>query len=105
MSGSILQTTHSGASQTMKYIVNNLEDVKQYANGSIWILFNRYSKEDDNEENRGKNDTQFKRYNNKRVIDKYNAIEVKKPNGDVNWEELNKYLSKINSYAPKDAKW
>lgn len=92
----IILKTHIGASKTMKELVSNISKYRKYADGDIWLMFNKAMIDNDF----------IRTGNGKLVLKKYTAIRLKAAGLPCTYESIEKeIIDKINSYVPKNAKW
>lgn len=94
--------THTGASLTMKEVIDSSNEYRKYADGEIWVMPNRARK--DNDVIFGKD-----KQGNKIVsqVKFYTAFKVKvvgKPATKIDQIEK-KIFDKIQNYVPQDGKW
>ena len=96
---SILVQTHTGAAMTMKKFIENNEQYRQYADGDVWMVFNK--KGVDSSIRKSSEDAKNKRI----VIEKYKALKIKSkgmPADSIN--DISREINdKILSYVPKGA--
>lgn len=93
----ILLKTHEGASRTMKQIIEETNELRKYADGQIWLLWNKANV-----------DSAFtKTKQGNLVLDRYGAVEVKKKGqAAIPFEEISSsVIEKINSYVPNTSQW
>ena len=80
---------------TMKEVVKDSNEYRKYADGDIWIFFNRA--EVDNSLIRGQSSF---------VVDRYTAIRIKEAGKPANYDAIEKeVIRKINSYVPSGSEW
>lgn len=108
----ILHDTHTGVSGTMSDIMKHTVDVRDYADGDIWIMFNRISRtgKDDLNKDIEKDDNYIKvtkGINGKSLFEvkRYTAVKIKDQKGDVYSksqikEQLKDVFEKILNYTP-----
>lgn len=95
VSSEIMFKTHIGAAKTMKELIANTTEYRNYADGDIWALFNK-----------GNVDNKFSTGETSFVVDFYTAIRLKKAGQPADYESIEqKIIDKINSYIPDDAQW
>lgn len=95
VSAEIMLVTHRGAAMSMKRLVKETNEFREYADGDIWIFFNRA--EVDNSLIRGQSSF---------VVDKYTAIRIKEAGKPADYDAIEKeVIEKINSYVPSDGRW
>lgn len=102
VSDEVMISTHKGASQTMKELVENSRFYNNYADGEYYILFNQLKI--DNEVER-MNDGRFikkpfyhvKRYFVVKIKDRLDFADISKIDQQI--------INKINSYVPQGAEW
>lgn len=95
VSSEIMFKTYIGAAKTMKELVANTTEYRNYADGDIWALFNKAMV--DNKFSKGK--TSF-------VVDFYTAVRFKKAGAPADYSAIEQQiLDKINTYVPADASW
>lgn len=127
VSDEIMFTTHTGASLTMKELVENSKKWSKVANGDYWILFNQAEVDNellqtdkDEEGNFSKDGTIYKdrvinpdgtlgkEITHRRknfIVKRYDAIKIKSRNKVANMADIEStIIDKINSYAPSDGK-
>lgn len=95
VSGEIMLKTHIGAAKTLKELVTNTTEYRQYADGDIWLLFNKANI-----------DNKLTKTQSSFIVDFYTAIRIKKAGMPANYEFVEQQIiDKINSYVPVDAQW
>lgn len=102
VSDDVMITTHTGASQTMKELVENSRLYNSYANGEYWILFNQEAI-----------DSEVIKQNTGEIIEKpfyfvkrYFAVKIKDKGDFADMSKIDQQIiDKINSYVPKGAEW
>lgn len=86
VSSEIMFKTHIGATKTMKELIANSAEYRNYADGDIWTLFNKANV--DNKMTKGQ--TSF-------VIDFYTAMRIKKAGQSANYADVEQsIIDKIN---------
>lgn len=99
VSSEIMFKTHIGAAKTMKELVANSDKYRNYADGDIWVLFNKANVDNKMTKKMTKGQTSF-------VVDFYTAMRIKKAGQPANYAEVEQQIiDKINSYVPSNAKW
>lgn len=93
---SILVQTHTGAAMTMKKFIENNEQYRQYADGDVWMVFNKKGVD---------SALKFSDSSKNFVVDKYKALKIKSkgmPADSIN--DISREINdKIISYVPKGA--
>ena len=93
---SILVQTHTGAAMTMKKFIENNEQYRQYADGDVWMVFNKKGVD---------SALKFSDSSKNFVVDKYKALKIKSkgmPADNIN--DISREINdKIISYVPKGA--
>lgn len=95
VSGKIMMQTHTGASLTMKELIDNCSKYKQYADGNYWIFFNKANV-----------DNVVTKTTNSFIVNNYTAILLKPRGGSASLADIEKrVIQKINQYVPAGAAW
>lgn len=98
--------THTGASLTMKEIIDNSNEYRKYADGEIWVIPNRAKKDNDIVMTKVKDkDGEEKTVVN--YVKFYTAFKTKYiGKASLKVDELEKEIfDKIQSYVPDEGKW
>lgn len=96
VSHEIVLKTHIGASKTMKELVSNISKYRKYADGDIWLMFNKASIDNDFEYTKSRN----------LILKRYTAIRLKAAGLPCTYDSISReIIEKINAYVPKNAKW
>lgn len=102
VSDEVMISTHKGASQTMKELVEKSRIYNNYADGDYYILFNQVKVDSEVEK---KNPGKFikepfyyiKRYEYIKIKDRLDFADISKIDQQI--------INKINSYVPQGAEW
>lgn len=94
--------THTGASLSMKELIDNSNEYRKYMDGEIWVMPNRAKK--DNDVVFGKNKQGEKIVSQVKFYAAFKVKAVGKPSLKVDQIEK-KIFDKIQDYVPKEGKW
>ena len=99
VSGEIMVQTHTGASLTMKALIQKTNEYRKYADGTIWAFFNQ-AMVDNVLTKTGNKKNEF-------IVDRYTAILLKdKGKPATPYDQIqSQIIDKINSYVPAGARW
>lgn len=103
----IFFNTHSGASLTMKELLNHTENYRKYADGEIWILPNKARQDNDLVMRKGGGKFTPDKGSTIQYVKFYTAIKVKSIGQPaLSQDKIEKEIfTKIQSYVPQNSKW
>ena len=103
----IFFNTHSGASLTMKELLNQSEYYRKYADGEIWILPNKARQDNDLVMRKGGGKFTPDKDSTIQYVKFYTAIKVKSIGQPaLSQDKIEKEIfTKIQSYVPQNSKW
>lgn len=96
VSNDILFKTHRGVSLTLKEIISNSNEYRDFADGNIFLFFNKADVDN----------TVTPTDNNNYIVNDYTAIQLKEKNKPANYDEIeSEVIEKINNYVPDETSW
>lgn len=104
----VIRVSHTGVAEVMASILRKSEDIREFVDGDIWIIFNRISITNPNQSDCIVNISKGSNSKDLFEVKKYTAVKIKDQGGEVyNTKQIEKQLKdalkKILDYTPRNS--